>query len=575
MGQSIGLASYNEPNLKKVVERAASRSAVGAVTGRYHRLPRKLEDDYRRTGKILGMGYNGQVFLAESRDGSRMCAVKGFKLHGIGRDKKLELENEAEVFLCMDHPHVVRLLDCYECTEFLSLVMECMSGGELLKRVVTKKKFTEKDAVSTTWQMLLAVSYIHSHNILHRDIKLENFLYESEDSDHLKLIDFGFSKVWAPNTKLHLSCGTLAYIAPEVLSKSYTCQCDMWSLGVTVFILLLGYMPFKGKDEQMHKNIKQARFERKKKHWDAISTDAQDFIEKLIVVDPDARLTAKQALEHPWIEKRDHMNSDMHHVDTGIADALSNFGQASHFRKACMSMMAWSLTNDERKRVRDAFMEIDTDRSGTITVAEFKKVLQDKFHIDDEHVAASFASLDTNHTDEIHYSEFLAAMMSTRIQVHDDLLKQTFKRFDKDNNGYITRDELQELLGEAYEGQDISKLVDEADASQDGKIDYNEFIRFIKESGQEHHHEAAEKLVDIAHRQTDDADKAPRMTYRMPTDRADTFATSKPTGGNADSSAPPREVVGDVVEVPTPMSPPERGEMVVMGPNGQKCCTLM
>jgi calcium-dependent protein kinase len=285
----------------------------------------------------------------------------------------------------------------------------------------------------------------------------------------------------------------------------------MWSLGVTVFILLLGYMPFKGKDEQMHKNIKQARFERKKKHWDAISTDAQDFIEKLIVVDPDARLTAKQALEHTWIKTRDHMNHDMHDVDQGIANALSNFGQASHFRRACMSMMAWSLTNEERKQVRDAFIEIDTDRSGTITISEFKTVLQDKYHIDDEHVASAFASLDTSHADEIHYSEFLAAMVSSRIQVHDDLLKQTFKRFDTHNHGYITRDDLREVLGQVYEGEDVAKLVNEADPNHDGKIDYEEFIRFIKNEGQEHHQEAAEKLIDQAHKDPENAHKIPRM----------------------------------------------------------------
>jgi len=360
------------------------------------------------------------------------------------------------------------------------------------------------------------VSYIHSHNIVHRDIKLENFLYESPESDHLKLIDFGFSKVWAPNTKLHLSCGTLAYVAPEVLGQSYTSQCDLWSLGVTVFILLLGYMPFKGNDEQQQKCIKKAQFEKKPKYWSNISTNAQDFLTKLLVVDPNKRLTAKQALEHPWMKKKDEMNHDMHDVNQGVVDALSNFGQASHFRRACMSMMAWSLTNEERKQVRDAFIEIDTDRSGTITIAEFKTVLQEKFHIDDEHVAAAFESLDTNHAEEIHYSEFLAAMMSSRIQVHDDLLKQTFKRFDTHNHGYITKDDLRELLGEVFEGEDVARLVEEADSSHDGKIDYEEFIGFIKQSGEEHHHEAAEKLIDHAHKSDPDTgkNKVARMKQR-------------------------------------------------------------
>ncbi|CAK0857540.1 unnamed protein product [Prorocentrum cordatum] len=387
-------------------------------------------------------------------------------------------------------------------------------------------------------------------------IKLENFLYESEDSDHLKLIDFGFSRILSPNIKLHLSCGTLAYIAPEVLRGSYTNQCDMWSLGVSVFILLLGYMPFQGNAEKLQMNIKVGKFAKKKKQWDSISSSAQDFIDMLMVVDPNDRLTAKQALQHQWIERRNHMNDDMHDVDQGIADALSNFGQASNLRRACMSMMAWSLTNDERKQVRDAFIEIDTDRSGTITVAEFKTVLQDKFHIDDEHVAAAFASLDTNHAEEIHYSEFLAAMVSSRIQLHDDLLRQTFRRFDVDNNGYITREELAELLGEVYEGQDVSKLLDEADSSHDGKIDYNEFIRFIQEAGGELHLEAAEKLIDRAQTEGDNVHKAPILKKKGPVPTVHVPAASE--------AAETVRNVSDDIRAPH-----------VKGNKGQICCTLM
>jgi len=108
--------------------------------------------------------------------------------------------------------------------------------------------------------MLLALSYIHGHGIVHRDVKLENFLYEKQGSNHLKLIDFGFSKVWNPNNKMRMSCGTLSYVAPEVLKKSYTSQCDMWSLGVIAFILLVGYMPFSGAEEQQTKDIMAGKF---------------------------------------------------------------------------------------------------------------------------------------------------------------------------------------------------------------------------------------------------------------------------------------------------------------------------
>merc|ERR1719265_2947488 len=206
---------------------------------------------------VLGSGYNGNVYLAKSRTTGGRYAVKGFKLHGVPPEKKTELYTECEIFLILDHPHVTRLVDVYEDEKHLNLVMECMTGGELFDRVKARRVFTEKDASVAMRQMLLSINYIHCNQVVHRDLKLENFLYESTTSDHLKLIDFGFSKIWEPNTRMALSCGTLAYVAPEVLDKSYTSQCDLWSLGVVVFILLVGYMPFAGTESHQVQMIRK------------------------------------------------------------------------------------------------------------------------------------------------------------------------------------------------------------------------------------------------------------------------------------------------------------------------------
>merc|ERR1712232_1390149 len=159
---------------------------------------------------------------------------------------------------------------------------------------------------------------------VHRDIKLENFLYEKEDSKHLKLIDFGFSKIWKPNTKMHLSCGTLSYVAPEVLGKSgYGSKCDMWSLGVTVFILLFGYMPFSGPEEHQIECIKKGKWSKKDHLWKRVSAPAQAFLQALLVVDPEKRLSAAQALELQWIHQRDEVFQQDHEVNKAIVDALS------------------------------------------------------------------------------------------------------------------------------------------------------------------------------------------------------------------------------------------------------------
>merc|ERR1719230_1112242 len=194
-------------------------------------------------------------------------------------------------------------------------------------------------------------------------------MYDAEEGEFLKLIDFGLSHVWEPNTKMKASVGTIAYVAPEVLRRDYTSQCDLWSLGVISFILLAGYMPFFGPESKIRSAICRGNFEMKKDKWANISDSAKDFVKSLLAVNPRSRLTAEQALQHPWIAKHDQSRPAILDRDASIVDALCVYAQTSRFRRACMSVMAWSLTREERASVRDAFIEIDKDRKGTICIS--------------------------------------------------------------------------------------------------------------------------------------------------------------------------------------------------------------
>jgi len=482
--------------LTLVTSRAAERSGRLNITGRYHRLPKRMQDDYESLPQVLGTGYNGEVKLARCRHTGAKFAVKAFKLRGVSKEKRKELESEAEIFLAMDHPHVASLTDVYESEEQLFLVMECMQGGELFDRVVQRKRFTEKDAARAIYQMLLAVNYIHSHDIVHRDIKLENFLYEAKDSDHLKLIDFGFSKIWHPNTTMAVSCGTLAYVAPEVLEKSYTSQCDLWSLGVVAFVLLFGYMPFSGAESKQIRDIKEGNFTKKPAIWGKASENCKDFVQRLLVVDPKKRLSAAEALEHRWLQAHDHHE---HVIDQAMIEDLCNFAKVSVFRRACLGVLSWSLGVEERKQVRDAFLQIDKDRSGTITINEFKQAVEANCEIDDETLEKAFKALDANHKDEVNYHEFLAAMVASRISLHDHLLKVAFRRFDVDNSGTITVENLREVLGETFEGNEVQNLLSELNLKNDGAISYEEWIQYLKGGMgdvQPHHADAAARVID-------------------------------------------------------------------------------
>jgi len=485
------------------------------VSGRYHRLPKKIEEDYAIDFEsVLGTGMNGSVFKARGHGSRTVYAVKGFKLRGIDGEAKEQLVSEAEIFLMMDHPHVARLIAVYESQDMLNLVMECMDGGELFDRVVQKKCYSEGDAAHSMWQMLLAINYLHTQEIVHRDLKLENFLYETRDTDHLKLIDFGFSKVWEPNTKMALSCGTLSYVAPEVLARSYTKQCDLWSLGVVCFILTLGYIPFSGSEDQQITNISKGLF-KKKQSWGLLSNTCRDFIVRLLQVDPNSRLTSEQALKHPWIANRDQSghyritplakldsrdamgDNESLNIDESTIDALCQFQQASRFRRACMSLMAWSLTRDERAAVRDAFIELDVKRQGTIKLCELQQVLRDKFGSNDSQIKPLLVSLSSAQTEEIHYSEFLAAMVSTRITMHDEHIVSTFRRFDTDNTGFITHANLREVLGNDFNEEEMLELIRNVDPDNGDKISYENFVRYLKSGkAKDKHSTVALKIID-------------------------------------------------------------------------------
>jgi calcium-dependent protein kinase len=330
---------------------------------------------------------------------------------------------------------------------------------------------------------------------------MENFLYSRKGSKFLKLIDFGFSKGWDSNSQnnMGLTCGTLSYMAPEVLQKNYGSQCDMWSVGVVAFALLMGYMPFSGSDRWMHMCIGRGKYTVKQEQWEKISTPAQHFVTSLLQVDPDRRLSAQEALEHEWIAMRSRAEEE---IDASVIDALKQFGQASRFRRCCMEMMAWSLSHEERLLVSPYFTLFDANKDGIITLEELQNVLEGKFNVPAHETMQIFKAMDSNNDEEIHYSDFLAAMVSSRIALHDDLLKASFKKFDTDSTGYITATNLREVfVGDVVatahnsritevlsrevrvDGVKIKTLMKEA-VSSGHHISYPEFERFLRaESG--------------------------------------------------------------------------------------------
>jgi len=219
----------------------------------------------------------------------------------------------------MKHQSIIELIDVYEDTECIHIVTDLCEGGELFDQIVKKASnqdngsscFSEDEAAKVMYQILTAVSYMHRKGVAHRDIKPENILLNSKDKDSpVKIIDFGLARKHdedfeAPMTTI---VGTPYYIAPDVLRKKYKKSCDLWSVGVVAYILLCGYPPFNGSDkDEMHRATLRGRYHFPSEEWNDVSHSAKDFIRRLLQMDPRKRMTARQALDHPWIVR--HSNS--------------------------------------------------------------------------------------------------------------------------------------------------------------------------------------------------------------------------------------------------------------------------
>jgi calcium/calmodulin-dependent protein kinase I len=255
----------------------------------------------------IGKGAFSVVHLAISKASGEKCAVKIIdkKEASNEQDHERRLRTEVDILKRVKHENIVCLKDMFESSDKLYLVMELVTGGELFDKIVEKGSYSEKEASAIVQKILSAVQYLHTCGIAHRDLKPENLLLKSEDDTEVMLSDFGLSKIVGEDAMMQTACGTPYYVAPEVLSATgYGQEVDCWSVGVITYLLLCGFPPFYGESlPEVFEQIMKADYDFPEPYWNEISTDAKDFISKLLVVDPKDRYTASQALKHPWIEK--------------------------------------------------------------------------------------------------------------------------------------------------------------------------------------------------------------------------------------------------------------------------------
>ncbi len=266
---------------------------------KYHEYP-KTKLSFYKFGRLIGRGAFGKVNLALHVLTGRLVAIKSFnKKNFKKKDSINKIYNEINIMKSLRHNSIVKILETIETENYILIIMENISGGNLLSFIKKRTKLNEKTSRFIFRQLISSIKFIHSKGIIHRDIKLDNILIDLNNT--IKICDFGVGKIYKKNEKLKDKCGTPAYIAPEILINDdgyFGPPVDVWSSGVVLYAMLSGNVPFKGNNiKDLHKMIINGSYNSIKD----ISNEAKDLICKIFEVDPLKRISIDEILNHPWM----------------------------------------------------------------------------------------------------------------------------------------------------------------------------------------------------------------------------------------------------------------------------------
>ncbi|KAL6647025.1 hypothetical protein ACP70R_014462 [Stipagrostis hirtigluma subsp. patula] len=477
---SSAAADPGGANRAKVKRVQSAGLLVGSVLKRDSE---RIKDLYT-LGKKLGQGQFGTTYQCVEKATGREFACKSIAKRKLVSEEDVEdVRREIQIMHHLaGHPNVINIVGAYEDAVAVHLVMELCAGGELFDRIIQRGHYSEKAAAQLARVIIGVVEACHSLGVMHRDLKPENFLFVNQKEEAaLKAIDFGLSIFFKPGEIFYDVVGSPYYVAPEVLMKNYGCEVDVWSAGVIIYILLSGVPPFWDESEQgIFEQVLQGELDFESDPWPNISGSAKDLVRRMLIRDPQKRLTAHEALCHPWVCV-DGVAPDKP-LDSAVLTRLKQFSAMNKLKKMALRVIAENLSEDEIAGLREMFKMLDTDNSGHITLEELKRGLKRVgANLKDSEITTLMEAADIDNSGFIDYGEFLAATLHLNKVEREDNLFAAFSYFDKDGSGYITQDELQKAceefgIGDAH----LEDIIRDIDQDNDGRIDYNEFVTMMQ-----------------------------------------------------------------------------------------------
>lgn len=424
--------------------------------------------------------------------------IKKLREGGMFNSSKTRLRDraavrqEAEILQLLSanggSPHVVKLLDHVEDERHVYLVMELVQGGDLTKWLKRHQKgLTEKTVAAIFLQLLKGVQYCHTHNVCHRDLKLENTLVFDLGANppQVCLCDFGLAALLSHRDEVMTDVvGSAYFLSPELLAQRYTSTCDVWSLGVNLYLLLCGSVPFGARAERtrdVHRAILESPMATDSPGWAALSPLAKDLLMGLLEKDPSRRYTLKEALAHRWFQ--DTAGTVDSSISPAVISSMMSFVQSNKFRAKALGIVADCLTAREAAQLREQFFKLDLNSDLNLSQAELGTALEKLgLKVAGEQLSEFMASIDSDGSGTINLQEFLAATAELSLKQHKQSAMRAFARFDLNGDGLVSFEEAKLALGvEDEEGlaqlRDLLQQYNTTEAS--GSLTFEDFLKFL------------------------------------------------------------------------------------------------
>ena len=450
--------------------------------------------------KLLGSGAFGEVWLVHHKDLDRDFAMKVIKKRKNRSNDEKEIMNEIGILKQLDHPKILKVIDFFSTTKKYYIITEYCPEGELFNEIIKVGKFDEGQAAFIINQILKAVTYCHKMNIIHRDIKPENIMITNREKNgclQVKLIDFGTAKIFEKGQQENKYVGSSYYMAPEIIKRKYDEKCDLWSIGVILYILLTGRPPFDGNDDdEILENVKKGVYDKWAYPFPLLSSHAKDLIFKLLQYDPKKRLSAEEAIEHRWFKtaefkKKDKVNTIPPELAKELIHNMTKYRSDNMLKCAVIAYLVHHITNTEECfEASKLFIKIDLNSDGKIEKHELVQGFEKYWGISKdeakEKVDLIFANIDTDFNGFIEYEEFVRAAVNSSIFMSQNYLKFAFNYFDRDSSGDITFEEIKKRFTQNSKNtnpkvdKELKEIFDKIDINGDGSISFGEFCKMMK-----------------------------------------------------------------------------------------------